>query len=127
MNNPLVVVSSYTRFNNLAHGPTGTEAKHSMWTYRLNTSNGQMTLVSVNAHESNTPQAVMNPAFSRVHPYKTGTCCITDTSARCRSNAHHAFASHINRQSQVIDHTRRMHFAHDPTCLRGQHSFHRRL
>ena len=29
-----------------------------------------MTLVSVNAHESNTPQAVMNPAFSRVHPYK---------------------------------------------------------
>jgi 6-phosphogluconolactonase len=67
---PLVVVSSYTRFDNLAHGPTGTEAKHSMWTYRLNTSNGQMTLVSVNAHESNSSKAVMNPAFSRVHPFK---------------------------------------------------------
>lgn len=65
---PLVVVSSYTRFDNLAHGPRGTEARHSMWTYRLNTTNGQMTLVSVNAHETGTPQAVMNPAFSRVHP-----------------------------------------------------------
>jgi len=61
---PLVIISSYTRFDNLAHGPRGTEAKYSMWTYRLNPVNGQLTLLTVNADDTTT----MNPAFSRIHP-----------------------------------------------------------
>mmetsp|Transcript_65995 Transcript_65995/g.172939 ORF Transcript_65995/g.172939 Transcript_65995/m.172939 type:complete len:440 (+) Transcript_65995:80-1399(+) len=60
----LFVISCYTRFDNLAHGPRGKEAKRSLYTYKLDRSNGQMTLLSV------TDDAVMNPAFSRVHPQK---------------------------------------------------------
>ena len=44
---PLVVVTSYTRFNNLAHSPKGIEAKHCIRTFRLDPSTGQLTLVSV--------------------------------------------------------------------------------
>jgi 6-phosphogluconolactonase len=60
----LFVVSCYTRFDNLAHGPRGKEAKRSLYTYKLDKSDGQMTLLSV------TNDTVMNPAFSRVHPQK---------------------------------------------------------
>merc|ERR1719230_2520250 len=62
--NQLIVVSSYTRFDNLAHGPRGTEAKHSMYTFYMDTSDGQMVLLSVSK------EPVMNPAFSRFHPTK---------------------------------------------------------
>mmetsp|Transcript_14505 Transcript_14505/g.36757 ORF Transcript_14505/g.36757 Transcript_14505/m.36757 type:complete len:435 (+) Transcript_14505:76-1380(+) len=58
----LIVVSCYTRFDNLAHGPRGTEAKRSLYTFWLDPSDGQMTLLSVSEDE------VMNPAFSRFHP-----------------------------------------------------------
>ena len=37
-----------------------------MWTFRLDPSDGQMTLLSVNADDKTT----VNPAFSRVHPTK---------------------------------------------------------
>jgi len=58
----LIIVSSYTRFDNLAHGPKGTEGKRSLYTFRLNPNDGQMVLISVSTED------VMNPAFSRVHP-----------------------------------------------------------
>eukprot|EP00040_Diaphanoeca_grandis_P029748 m.174866 g.174866 ORF g.174866 m.174866 type:complete len:589 (-) comp31788_c0_seq1:71-1837(-) len=69
---PLVVVSSYTKFDNLAHGPRGTEASHSAWTYRLNPTNGQLTLLAVN-------NDAMNPAFSRVHPTKNVIYACTES------------------------------------------------
>jgi len=56
-----VVVSCYTRFDNLAHGPKGKEGKRSLYTFRLDPNDGQMVLVSVSMEE------VMNPAFSRFH------------------------------------------------------------
>jgi hypothetical protein len=56
---PVVVVSSYTQFNNLAHGPRGTEATRSMRSYRLNISDGSLTLLSVTGEG-----AIHNPAFS---------------------------------------------------------------
>ena len=56
-----VIVSSYTNFDNLAHGPTGTEARHSMRTFELDVVTGNLTLVSIN-------NDAMNPAFSRFHP-----------------------------------------------------------
>lgn len=62
----LIVVSSYTRFDNLAHGPRGTEAKHAFYTFRMDTTNGELVLVT-QAEDS-----VMNPAFSRFNP-KTNT------------------------------------------------------
>jgi len=71
----LFVVSCYTRFDNLAHGPRGKEAKRSLHTYRLDGSDGQMTLLSV------TQDQVMNPAFSRVHPRKNVMYTCTESVA----------------------------------------------
>ena len=48
---PLVVVTSYTKFDNLAHSPKGIEAKHCIRTFRLDPSSGQLTLVSVYTDE----------------------------------------------------------------------------
>lgn len=56
---PIVVVSSYTQFSDLAHGPRGTEATRSMRSYRLNISDGSLTLLSVTGEG-----AIHNPAFS---------------------------------------------------------------
>ena len=56
---PVVVISSYTQFSNLAHGPRGTEATRSMRSYRLNISDGSLTLLSVTGEG-----AIHNPAFS---------------------------------------------------------------
>jgi len=60
----LMVVSCYTRFDNLAHGPRGKEAKKSLYAFRIDPSDGQMVLLSV------TTESVMNPAFSRFHANK---------------------------------------------------------
>lgn len=60
----LVVVSCYTRFDNLAHGPRGTQAKKSLYTFWMDTNDGQMVLLSV------AEEPCMNPAFSRFHPRK---------------------------------------------------------
>ena len=57
---PIVVVSSYTQFSNLAHGPRGTEATRSMRSYRLNISDGSLTLLSMTGEG-----VIHNPAFSR--------------------------------------------------------------
>lgn len=71
----LIMVSCYTRFDNLAHGPRGTESKRSLYTFRMDPSNGQMTLLSV------TRDAVMNSAFSRVHPRKNLVYTCTESVA----------------------------------------------
>jgi len=71
----MVVVSCYTRFDNLAHGPKGTEAKHSLYTYRLDTATGEMMLLSVSK------EPVMNPAFSRFHPGKNVLYTCTESVA----------------------------------------------
>ena len=47
---PLLFVTSYTKFDNLAHSPRGTQAEHSVRTYGLDCGTGQLTLLSVN-HE----------------------------------------------------------------------------
>ena len=47
---PLLFVTSYTKFDNLAHSPRGTEADFSVRTYGLDGGTGQLTLLSVN-HE----------------------------------------------------------------------------
>eukprot|EP00931_Biecheleriopsis_adriatica_P054811 TRINITY_DN3228_c0_g1_i4.p1 TRINITY_DN3228_c0_g1~~TRINITY_DN3228_c0_g1_i4.p1 ORF type:complete len:507 (+),score=79.54 TRINITY_DN3228_c0_g1_i4:87-1523(+) len=60
----LMVVSCYTRFDNLAHGPRGTEAVRSLYTYRLDQDVGELVLLSV----THPDEGVMNPAFSRFHP-----------------------------------------------------------
>ena len=48
----------------LAHGPRGTEGKHSVHVYRFHPSDGSMCLLNIEgeAHD------VINPAFSRFHP-----------------------------------------------------------
>merc|ERR1719454_1209976 len=56
------MVSSYTRFDNLAHGPRGEQARNSMTTFRLNPKDGSLTRLF--AGEPN----VCNPAFLRWHP-----------------------------------------------------------
>merc|ERR1719352_1965779 len=60
----LIVVSCYTRFDNLAHGPRGTEARRSLYTFRMDPNDGQMLMLSVSS------DVAMNPAFSRFHPTK---------------------------------------------------------
>ena len=44
---PLVVVTSYSKFDNLAHSPRGTQADVSVRTYRLDPTSGQLTLIAV--------------------------------------------------------------------------------
>ena len=60
---PIVVISSYTQFSDLAHGPRGEEATRAMRSYRLSLVDGSLTLLSV--VEEGT---MHNPAFSRRHP-----------------------------------------------------------
>jgi hypothetical protein len=67
-----VVVSSYTNFKLLAHGPRGTEAQHSLRTFQLDHTTGALTLVAIN----NEP---MNPAFSRFHPNLNNLYVCTET------------------------------------------------
>lgn len=71
----LVVVSCYTRFDNLAHGPKGTEARNSLYTFMMDVEDGQMVLVSVSQ------EPVMNPAFSRFHPWKNVLYTVTESVA----------------------------------------------
>jgi 6-phosphogluconolactonase len=46
----------------LAHTPHGTEAEHSLYTFRLNEHTGDLTLLSIMTDKCN------NPAFMRYHP-----------------------------------------------------------
>lgn len=71
---PIVIVSSYTQFGDLAHGPRGVEAQRSMRTYRLNISDGTLTLLSM------TPEGeVHNPAFTRRHPTRNVVYSCTES------------------------------------------------
>lgn len=60
----IFVISSYTDFSCLAHGPTGKEARFGLYSFWLNPSNGTMTLLSV----TGPAKTCKNPSFSRVHP-----------------------------------------------------------
>eukprot|EP00929_Paragymnodinium_shiwhaense_P123177 TRINITY_DN9670_c0_g1_i1.p1 TRINITY_DN9670_c0_g1~~TRINITY_DN9670_c0_g1_i1.p1 ORF type:complete len:434 (-),score=92.04 TRINITY_DN9670_c0_g1_i1:156-1457(-) len=71
----LVFVSCYTRFDNLAHGPRGTQAKHGIYTFKLDPIDGQMLLLSV------TQTPIMNPAFSRFHPERSVLYTVTESVA----------------------------------------------
>lgn len=71
----LIVISCYTRFDNLAHGPRGTQASRSLYTFRMDPCDGQMLLLSV------TKDPVMNPAFSRFHPAKNVLYTCTESVA----------------------------------------------
>jgi len=60
---PIVMVSSYTEFSDLAHGPRGTQARRALRTYRLDLVDGSLTLLSA------VPEGMLhNPAFCRRHP-----------------------------------------------------------
>ena len=59
-----MVVSSYSRFDNLAHGPKGEEAELSLRTYSIDPLTGKLTLISTTTGSDN----VENPAFLRIHP-----------------------------------------------------------
>ena len=71
--NPLIVVSSYTRFDSLAHGPSGTQATAALWTFRLDSATGRLVLISVNQ------EPIINPAFSRSHPHRDLMYCCTES------------------------------------------------
>jgi 6-phosphogluconolactonase (cycloisomerase 2 family) len=71
----LIVISCYTRFDNLAHGPRGTQATRSLYTFQMDPTDGQMLLLSV------TKDPVMNPAFSRFHPTKNVLYTCTESVA----------------------------------------------
>lgn len=60
----LFFVTSYSDFDKLAHGPCGTEAKHSIYIYRFHPSDGSLVLLNIFGD----PKEVMNPAFTRFHP-----------------------------------------------------------
>jgi len=62
----LFFVSTYTDFDRLAHGPRGTEAKHSLYVYRFHPSDGSLVLLHVSDRKER--EVVVNPAFSRYHP-----------------------------------------------------------
>lgn len=59
----IIVVSTYTDFEKLAHGPRGTESKLPLYIYRFNPSDGSMVLLNVTGDKD-----VINPAFTRYHP-----------------------------------------------------------
>jgi hypothetical protein len=63
LHGPIVTVSSYTSFGDLAHGPRGEEARRALRTYRLNLHDGTLTMLSA------VPEGMLhNPAFTRCHP-----------------------------------------------------------
>lgn len=61
-------------FNKLAHGPRGTEAKHSLYVYRFHPCDGSLTLLNIQGD----PKVVLNPAFSRYHPRLNVVYCCTE-------------------------------------------------
>ena len=60
---PLLFVTSYTKFDNLAHSPRGTEADFSVRTYGLDCGTGQLTLLSVNNED--TQKRCVNGIFKK--------------------------------------------------------------
>jgi len=62
--NQLFVISCYSDFDKLAHGPKGSEATNCMYVYRFNSSDGSMLLLNITGDA----KELRNPAFSRFHP-----------------------------------------------------------
>jgi len=76
-NNPLVIVGCYTRFNNLAHKPRGTEANYGIYTFELDPKNGRLTLLSVLGEKDS--KGCMNPAYFTYHPRKNIVYACTES------------------------------------------------
>jgi 6-phosphogluconolactonase (cycloisomerase 2 family) len=60
----IMVVSCYSDFDKLAHGPRGTAARHPLYVFKFEPSDGSMTLLNI----AGDAKDVVNPAFSRFHP-----------------------------------------------------------
>lgn len=73
---PIVLVGCYTQFDNLAHLPRGTEARHPVQVFRLDSETGALTLIAL-WDENQEP--VMNPAFFRVHPQRNVIYACTES------------------------------------------------
>lgn len=73
----IVIVSSYTRFDNLAHGPKGTEAKHGVTSYSFDQETGEMEFLYENSAPKDSD--VMNSAYSCMHPKKNILYSCTET------------------------------------------------
>ncbi|CAN0439253.1 unnamed protein product, partial [Ectocarpus sp. 12 AP-2014] len=69
---PLVVIASYNKFDNLAHVPRGTTAGHTLSCFRLHRESATMTLLAIE-------ETLENPAFLRFHPqYNILYACTED-------------------------------------------------
>lgn len=62
--NELFVVTTYTDFEKLAHGPRGSASSLPLYAYRFNPSDGSMVLINITGDK----EEVVNPAFVRHHP-----------------------------------------------------------
>lgn len=60
----LFFVSSYSDFDKLAHGPRGSQAKHSVHVYRFHPHDGSMLLLNIHGKANE----LENPAYSVYHP-----------------------------------------------------------
>jgi 6-phosphogluconolactonase (cycloisomerase 2 family) len=60
----IFVVSCYSDFSKLAHGPRGKEAKDTLYVYRFKPTDGSMVLLNITGNS----KRLINPAFSRFHP-----------------------------------------------------------
>lgn len=60
----LMVISCYSDFEKLAHGPKGSEAQYCLYVYAFQPSDGSMVLLNIAGEAKD----VINPAFSRFHP-----------------------------------------------------------
>lgn len=68
----MVVVSTYTNLDVLAHQPTGNPAPYGLYVFSLDDSTGGLTLQSI-------AETVENPAFTRYHPSRNILYTATET------------------------------------------------
>eukprot|EP00985_Skeletonema_marinoi_P017395 scaffold9513_cov153-Skeletonema_marinoi.AAC.10 len=61
----LFFVTSYSDFDKLAHGPRGHAGKYTLRVYKFFANDGALVLLHINGEGTN----VINPAFSRFHPF----------------------------------------------------------
>eukprot|EP00756_Hemistasia_phaeocysticola_P065548 Hpha_TRINITY_DN8625_c0_g1::TRINITY_DN8625_c0_g1_i2::g.168537::m.168537 len=69
----LVLVSSYTSFENLAHRPHGVPAKEALRVFHMDTITGRLTLLHVLLDDE-----CRNPAFIRCHPARSVVWVVTE-------------------------------------------------
>jgi 6-phosphogluconolactonase len=82
-----------SNFDKLAHGPRGTEAKHSLYVYRFHPADGSLVLLNV----AGNPLEVLNPAFSRYHPHLN----VVYTCTEDIENNGKVFAFHVGANGEL--------------------------